>query len=424
MMGTIVEQFGKTVSRSIEKSPSQALCLLRAGYFAGGKRIQYLPDRRLLPHQKYAAVVSSRAICAPLAKPERSAVVSVFTPCEPLHAMGVTPQFTEGLACYLKGACTERVFIRYAENAGVPPTYCSYHKILLGAALSGVLPKPRFVVNTTLACDANNSTFRMLADTWQVPHFTLDVPCRRNTGTISYVAEQLHEFTAFLEKTMGKTFPQAALREVIRRENRSLRLYRESFDKLAGKAMPNNMTSEMYKVFFTHVLLGTREAERYFELLLADEQKAAPSRGEIRILWAHSLPFWQDSLKSILNFNPKIQLLCCDLNFDAVVELDEARPCESIACKLLSHTMGGENARRTDRLLDMAKTLRADGVIYFCHWGCKHTLGGADATKHRLEAAGIPTLVLEGDGCDGGNINDGQMSTRLQAFLEILEARK
>ena len=39
----------------------------------------------------------------------------------------------------------------------------------------------------------------------------------------------------------------------------------------------------------------------------------------------------------------------------------------------------------------------------------------------RLEAAGFPTLVLDGDGCDSGNVNDGQMVTRLQAFLELLE---
>jgi benzoyl-CoA reductase/2-hydroxyglutaryl-CoA dehydratase subunit BcrC/BadD/HgdB len=32
--------------------------------------------------------------------------------------------------------------------------------------------------------------------------------------------------------------------------------------------------------------------------------------------------------------------------------------------------------------------------------------------------------VLDGDGCDRENVNDGQMTTRLQAFLEILEKRK
>lgn len=33
-------------------------------------------------------------------------------------------------------------------------------------------------------------------------------------------------------------------------------------------------------------------------------------------------------------------------------------------------------------------------------------------------------LTLDGDGCDRRNINDGQMRTRLEAFLELLEERR
>ena len=33
-------------------------------------------------------------------------------------------------------------------------------------------------------------------------------------------------------------------------------------------------------------------------------------------------------------------------------------------------------------------------------------------------------LILDGDGCDRSNTGNGQMSTRIQAFLEMLEERK
>ena len=72
-------------------------------------------------------------------------------------------------------------------------------------------------------------------------------------------------------------------------------------------------------------------------------------------------------------------------------------------------------------LVELARLLHADGAVYFCHWGCKQTSGAAQLVKGRLEEAGFPTLVLDGDGCDSGNVNDGQMVTRLQAFLELLE---
>lgn len=421
-MNKVIETFGKTVGGMVESAPRRALALLRAAYGASGLQMRYFPDKRLLPHQRYIAVMNNRAVRLPLNRPDRSAVVNVFLPCELLHAMNILPQFTEGLACYLNGAGSERAFIGYAENAGIPQTYCSYHKTLLGAALSGVMPKPRFVANTTLACDANMGTFRAVAEHYGVPHFVLDVPAVRTEEAERYVTGQLREFTAFLEKVMGERMNPDRLRAVIRRENRSLALYRAYFDELAGKYLPNELTSEMYKVFPTHVLLGTPEAERFFRLQLEDTRRAAPSAGEKRILWAHTIPFWQDSIRELLNFSPRYQLLACDMNFDWTAEaLDEERPYESMARKLLSHMMNGPEELRAERLLEMAKKLRADGVVYFCHWGCKQTLGGAALTKERLEAAGYPVLILDGDGCDRNNVNDGQMSTRVQAFLEMLE---
>ncbi|MDD4716409.1 MAG: 2-hydroxyacyl-CoA dehydratase family protein, partial [Oscillospiraceae bacterium] len=374
-MSVIIDKFGDVVSKSIAKKPKRALNLLKAGYFASGQQMKYLPGRNLLPHQKYAAVMSNSAIRAPLRRPGHSAVVSVFLPCEMLQAMDITPQFTEGLACYFTGAGCEGAFIRAAENRGVPRTYCSYHKALLGAAMAGVLPRPQMIVNTTLACDANLGTFRTLAELWQIPQFTVDVPETASGNALAYVSEQLRDLKGFLEEVTGKMLPEEELKAVIRRENRSIRLYREFFSILSEKRLRNDMTSEMYKIFFTHVLLGTKEAERYFELLLEDA-KAAPSAGnEIRLLWAHSLPFWQDSVRKAVFQNGVSQLLCCDMNLDSVAELNEDRPYESMAQILLANKMGGPGGRRLDALLEAAQVLRADGVVYFCHWGCKQTLG-------------------------------------------------
>ncbi len=423
-MSFIINKFGGVVGKSIQKKPQRSLQLLKAGYYVSGKQMKHLPNQKLLPHQRYAAVISNGAIRAPLERPENSAVVSVFMPCEMLHASDITPQFTEGMACYLNGAGCEQAFIRFAEDKGIPQTYCSYHKILLGAALSGVLPKPRFIANTTLACDANNNTFRTLSDFWGVPQFTLDVPDRETPDTVAYVAGQLSDLKSFIEEVAGKKLKDEDLKTIIRRENSSIQLYRRYFEELAKKNLPNNMTSEMYKIFMTHILLGTKAAKRYFELLLKDTQAAADSGKEIRIIWVHTLPFWQDSIKNIFNQSRKYHILCCDMNFDSMIELDESRPYEAMAQKLLCNTMRGPGKRRTEKILETAKALHADGIVYFCHWGCKQTLGNAYPAKEQLDNAGIPILILDGDGCDTGNVNDGQMHTRLQAFLEILEARK
>ena len=36
-----------------------------------------------------------------------------------------------------------------------------------------------------------------------------------------------------------------------------------------------------------------------------------------------------------------------------------------------------------------------DGVVYFCQWGCKQTMGAAQLFKSALEAEGYPVLLLD-----------------------------
>ena len=74
-----------------------------------------------------------------------------------------------------------------------------------------------------------------------------------------------------------------------------------------------------------------------------------------------------------------------------------------------------------DRLLDAT---HADGVIHFCHWGCKQSAGGSALLREHLHEAGVPLLQLDGDGIDERNSHDGQIKTRLEAFFEVLEAKR
>lgn len=68
-------------------------------------------------------------------------------------------------------------------------------------------------------------------------------------------------------------------------------------------------------------------------------------------------------------------------------------------------------------VVKLAKEMHADGVINFCHWGCKQSAGGVFQLRETLKAADIPLLVLDGDAMDRRNSHDGQIKTRLEAFL-------
>ena len=424
-MGAIVDKFGALVAAQIPARPDRARFLLSTAYKLVGAQMRYVPPRRLERAQSYLQSVISPAMGRALSQPDLCACVNIFLPCELLHAMEIPPMFPEGLSCYLVSTSAEAPFIQCAEERGVPESYCSYHKLLLGLAESGVLPRPRVILNTSLACDANQLTFRRLAELYGVPRFTIDVPHRDTPENTAYVADQLREMGRFLVQHTGRPLPEERLKAAVAHSRDTHRAYRRYLELRAGRSLPCEMTGEMFDVVALHVHLGTPETARY-AAMLADQAAARPegfTPGKRRILWMHTLPHWQASMREILNFNDQVEIVACDMNYGDLTEPDPERPYESMARRLLSCSYNGGAERRVARTLEMAQALHAGGVVYFCHWGCKQTSGAAGYAKSTLEKAGFPTLILDGDGCDSNNCNDGQMVTRLQAFLEQLEGK-
>ena len=422
-MSNLVEKFGAYVGKKINTNPGAANQLLLTAY--RGKRIQLkrFPDKRLSPARDYMAIQSMNAVIDGLAHHENSALVNIFMPCELLHVFGVHPMFAEAVSSYINGAIAEKGFLEYAEGCGIAETYCSYHRILMGDVLSNTLPKPKFVVNSSLLCDANNLTFRMAADHYQVPHIYIDVPYERSEESIAYTADQLREFAAFLEDTYHRKLSMDALSGRVAVSKRTMEILWECQRLKKGKLLMNDLTSELYEVFGTHVLLGTPQIETYARMLREDIKASAPTKG-VRLFWMHTMPYYQPSLRQMLNFSARAQVLTCDMNTDLDAVLDPARPFESMAARMVENTFNGPSDHRIRRAIEMCRMQEADGVVYFCHWGCKQTMGAAHTVKQALEAEGIPVLILDGDACDRGNTSNGQMVTRLEAFIEMLEEGK
>ena len=424
MPSPAIETLGRLISRQVGEHPERARRLLRTAYSLVGVQMRLFPPKDVLPARCRMQGATARSMAAGLGKPNRAACVNIFLPCELLHALDIPPVLPEGLSCYLVSTAAERVFVEAAEERGVPESYCSYHKILLGLAETGVMAKPRFVLNTSLACDANLLTFRRLARFWDVPHFTVDVPFSPAEDSVAYVADQLRAMGGFVQAHTGRALPEDALRAAMARARATVEGYRRYLELRAGRHLPDEMTSEMLSVFALHPMLGSPAALDYVERLCAQTAALPEGRRGKRLLWLHTLPHWQDSLRALLNFREDVEIVGCDMTLDADLLPDPDHPYESMASRLVYSSFNGGAARRAERAAELARLLRADGAVYFCHWGCKQTSGAAQLVKARLEAAGFPTLVLDGDGCDSGNVNDGQMVTRLQAFLELLEGAK
>ncbi len=422
-MKKYIETLGNIIEKQTLSSPERARSLLTAAYswvHFSGKHSNRLNDVRSAYDYLNGAVAGT--IVDSFRTPQAAVMVNIFLPCELLHAMGVQPMFPEGISAYL--ACTgcQKVFAEKAEAGDVPETFCSYHKTMLGAAETGVMPKPLLIANTTLACDANQLSFRRLANFYQVPHTVIDVPHAQDGEAVDYVADQLRELGRQMEDLCHKKLDPQALKETIACSRRTVETYRAFLERRGAARLPTTMTGEMCSMIANHVMLGRPESEVYMERILRACQAApAPDGHRKRIFWMHTFPNWQDSMRDILEEGPNCELVGSDISADALTDMDPDRPYESMARRVVESLCNGPAQRRVDAAIHWAKTAKADGVVVFCHWGCKQTLGLSQLAKQAMEAQGLPTLVLDGDGCDARNVADGQMVTRVNAFLEQLE---
>lgn len=421
-MRDIVTSFGAWVQETCEEDPDKARRWLARAYRAKELQIRHDPRLKDSPAARMVAAQTMRAMSLPLVHPERSAMASLFLPCEPLQVMGLYPYSCEGLGCFLSGTQAEQSFLQYAESQGLPDTFCSYHRIFIGAAEKGLMPKPRFILNTTLACDANMLTFRRLAEYFQVPQFVVDVPYETDEQSVDYVADQLREMVRFMERETGQHLKEETLRAAVARSQRSMEQFDRYMTLRADRLLIGELTGEMFSAFALHTLLGTPETESYTRRCIQEAEKAPPAEG-VRLVWMHTTPFWVQPLRQVTDYNRQVQVVACDMCFEGLLKgpMDDD-PYRAMAQRVVYSAFNGPVERRIQRGIDAARQVKADGAVWFCHWGCKHTLGGAQLAKRRFEEAGLPCLVLDGDGCDRSHGGEGQMATRMEAFVEMLKA--
>lgn len=415
----IIETFGHYVENLTNTKPDSARWLLKTGWEAQNLKFRYVQDKRLMPADRHLANLMMDTMLRPLQKPEDSVIVSIFTPCEMMQEVGLHPYNVEGFSCYLSASKAERAFLQQAENQGIAETLCSYHKTFLGAAQKGLLPKPQCIVYTNLTCDANLLTFRTLADFYQVPVFAIDVPWNQTEENVQYVADQLRDLKVFLEKNTGKTISEDRLKERLVCSKRTLENYRKYQQLRADRYVPSDLVTPLYAGMTNNILLGTAEEEKYTQMLLEDIKKAPAAKGK-HIYWMHTIPFWSDAVRQELCFSEKAQIVGCELAETCEPDFDPENPFEAMAERMVYHSLNGSALRRIEAGIRHAKQAGADGAVWFGHWGCKHTLGAAQIAKKKFEEAGLPLLILDGDGCDRSHGGEGQTSTRLGAFLEML----
>lgn len=352
---------------------------------------------------------------------------SLLTPPELLHALGLIPFNLEAAGCVTPSLGLVPRALTVAERAWTPADSCTVLRAALGAAQMGLLPRPLALVCTSCLCDSTHGAFATVADRLgRLPFRLLDVPYTDSPEAVTYLAEQLEALGNELAAMTDRRLNPVRLAEAVRLSNEA-RGHLVAIARLR-RTHPGLLGAEdaLHFLYPTSVLLGSPAGVSVFdsyraELAATAHRRPADPAGP-RLLWLHLLPYYRHDLLAMVEtagarvvFEEASQIYWRDL--------DPGRPFEALARRCIGHFWNGPLERRVQPLLALVREHRVDGIVHFCHHGCRQSWGALRALRDAMVGEGIPFLELEGDLVDARNRAEGQQSTRLEAFIETLASR-
>lgn len=417
---SIAEKYVQYVKEKTLKEPEKSWDKILLGFQLNRLRMRFLPNHNIAKGYQKLEKMMMEHLAGCLSHPDSYVWGNIFAPSEVIGSFGLNTLSIESLACYLTGYHLEDFFIDFSQSIGIAPTLCSYHKAFVGSVESGVVPPPSYAVTTSLSCDGNLNTFRFLQKKNDVPFTLLDIPYTDDDLSIDYLAGQLQEMVRDMENHMGLKFDPDHLKHALHIENETRKELFRFYELTQKHYYPGELIDQMYLMMGTHLLMGTQKFLDLIRFMNQDIQTYPQFTGK-RILWVHLLPFYQESLKGYFNESEKYQIMATDIIVDYMGTLDVNDPFRAIARKLVQNVFNGSYGHKAKILGDLVDKLSPDAVIHFCHWGCKQASGGSVLLKEEMNRRKVPMLILDGDGIDKRNSHDGQIKTRLEAFLEMIE---
>ena len=356
---------------------------------------------------------------------EKIAWCGVTIPFDLLNAMGVTSCFVEFVGAMLSSNETAPIFIKEAEDSGYAPDSCAYHRAVTGAMLKDIMPEPDFVIGSSSPCTAGLAVMEDMARRFKKDFFILNVPQNNSKESVKFLTDQIKEMTRFITAHTQKPLSMEKLGRALEFFNESSLILKDIYN--LAKQTPSPVDNKLLKDFGTVIglIMGTRkgvEICQAFKDELIDRiesKKIDPSKEKIRIMWIQNRIQYKFPIEKMLeDFGVKI--VVDELNDVTWEPMDPDNPFESIAKRIISIPYSLGTSDRIAHMQLLAREYKLDGAINPCHWGCRQGTGVRGLTTKGLKDVNVPVLNLEIDCVDSRNLAQGQIETRLEAFVEML----
>lgn len=360
----------------------------------------------------------------------RVAWCGVVAPFDMLAAMNLTSCFVEFVGAMLASTGAVGTFLEESEHAGFAAETCGYHRSVLGAAIQKVMPLPDVMVATTCPCTGGLAAMENLARIFGKELFVLDVPTFDTPESVRYLANQYKDMFRFISAQTNEKLDEDKLREAMVKSNKARELMKEAY-RLA-EHVPSPASGESLANFgiVMAVFLGTDAgveiAQAYkdeYEAMVQNGQSGVPDE-KIRLFWLQNRIQFKNPLIKMLQRDYQASIVIDELNDITWDPIDIEDPFTGVAKRTITNPLNGEISRRLDHLRRLSKAYKVDGAVNPCHWGCRQGTGARGLIQAGLKEIGVPVVNLEVDCVDTRNFAEGQIRTRLEAFIEMLRTNK
>ena len=360
---------------------------------------------------------------------DRVAWCGVAAPFDLLNAMGVTSCFVEFTGAMLSSMGAAGPFLEQAEHAGYGADACGYHRSVTGAAMKGMMPVPGFLIATTCPCTGGLGVLENLSQMFDRDLFVLQVPQEETRESVRYLADQIREMTRFVADHTGEPIDEDRVREAMDATNRAREAMEDVYQLARQVPSPVNGRDVRNFGIVMPLFLGTEAAVEIShayrdEFAARVEQAESGVPGErFRLMWLQNRIQFKHPLIALLEQDYQAAVVSDELNHITWDPIDLDDPYAGIARRAMSIPFNGPIERRVKHLQHLAEIYSIDGALNPCHWGCRQGTGARGMIAEGLKEIGVPVLNLEVDCVDARNFSEGQLRTRIEAFMELLERR-
>ncbi len=383
---------------------------------------------RVSPRKRYALEIA-RLGTRLYSGDNRVAWCGVAAPFDVLNAMGVTSCFVEFIGAMLASTGAIGPMLEEAEHAGYASDTCGYHRSVIGAARKGLMPVPDFLIATTCPCSGGLATIENLSRFFQKDLFVLQIPQDDSDKNVQYLAEQIKDMVAFVEDHTGETLDPERLGRAIENTNRAREIMEDAYRFARTVPSPANGRDLSNFGVVMALFLGTEAAVEVAEAYLeayrekVREGTAGVAGERTRLMWIQNRIQFKQPLVQMLEEEYKTSVVIDELNDITWDPIDPDDPFTGLARRAISIPLNGDVDRRVRHLKKLAGDYRIHGAINPCHWGCRQGTGARGLIQEGLKEIGVPVLNMEVDCVDSRNFAEGQLKTRLQAFLEMVQSQ-